>query len=157
MYVILVNPPQKHNNGVKIMPRTKDATRTASKWGRVTSQSGESYAEGVQNPRTSWKEATAASGARWGEGVQAAITNKRFDKGVAKSSNEAWSSGAIQKGVPRFGAGVAVAQEKYSAAIAPYLATISATDIGPKYAKGDPRNIERVRKLALALHAKKLA
>jgi len=139
------------------MPRTKDAARTSAKWGRVTAQSGESYEEGVRNPRTPWKTATAAAEARWNEGVTQAISNKRFAKGVTKSSDETWQTGAIQKGVPRFGAGVAVAQEKYSAAIAPYLAVISATDIGPKYAKGDPRNIERVRKLALALHAKKLA
>ena len=139
------------------MPKVKASAATSEKWLRRTSSAGEEYAQGVANPRTPWKEATAAATGRWAEGVQAAVTQKRFDKGVAKATNESWSSGAINKGVSRFGPGVANSTEKYNAAVSPYLSTIAATDIGPRYPKGDPRNIERVRKLALALHAKKIA
>jgi len=138
------------------MPKTKDTAATVAKWKRVTPQRTEEYLEGVQNPRTDWATATAASETNWKTAIAAASTAGRFGKGVAKAGSAKWKEKTIAKGRDRWGAGVAIGDTAYAEGVGPYLAVINATDVGPRFAAGDPRNIDRVRKIADALHKKKL-
>lgn len=136
------------------MPKVK--SNFAQKWARVTPQRTEDYQQGVQNPKVPWAEATLAAEKNQADGIQEAIRDKRFAKGVAKAGNSAWQQGALQKGVNRFGEGVQVSQEKYNSGFAPYAQVIEATNLPPRYPKGDPRNVERVKAIALALRNKKV-
>ncbi len=135
----------------------KDASSVAQKWIRVTPQRSQDFEEGVQNPRKPWKASTLSAAQRHTDGVQKAIQEKRFEKGVSKTSEEDWKQNTISKGRTRWGEGVAIAQDKYARNFAPYLSVMTSIDPGPKFPKGDPRNIDRVKKIAMALHKKKVS
>lgn len=137
------------------MPKVK--TGYGSKWARVTPQRTEDYKQGIQNPKRPWAAATVAAADNQAKGVQAAIQDKRFEKGVARAGDAAWSEGALMKGVNRFGEGVQVAEAKYASNFAPYAQVIESTTLPPRYPKGDPRNLERVKVIALALRNKKVS
>lgn len=136
------------------MPKVK--SNYASKWARVTPQRTEDYEQGINNPRVPWAEATIKAAANQAAGVQEAIRDKRFEKGVAKAGDAEWQKGALTKGVSRFGEGVQLAEQKYAANFAPYAAVIEGITLPPRYPKGDPRNIERVKVIAAALRNKKV-
>ena len=101
-------------------------------------------------------EATTKAAGNQAAGIQEAIREKRFEKGVAKAGDQTWQQGALTKGVARFGEGVQLAQQKYAANFAPYAQVIESTSLPPRYPKGDPRNIERVKVIATALRNKKV-
>lgn len=127
------------------------------KWSEVTAQRSADYVAGVQNPRVPWAAATTAAAANQAAGVQAAITAKRYEKGVAKAGDQKWQSKASTKGASRFPQGVQEGQNDYDTGFAPYAQVIQSTTLPPRFPKGDPRNIARVAAIAAALRAKKMA
>lgn len=127
----------------------------ANKFATVTPQRTEDYRIGVQNPRKDWATSTAASEAAYEAGVQMAITKKRFGKGVKAAGTETWQKGAVEKGTMRWGPGVAMAKEKYAAKFAPYRDAIERVTLPPRYARRDPRNLDRVKAVVNALIAVK--
>ncbi len=129
----------------------------AQKWVDRAGVAGPAYEAGVKNPRRNWSKATADASENFKTAIQKAIAEDRFKKGVIKAGDEAWLKGAIEKGVSRYPVGVAVAKDKYQNAIAPFLSTIEAVSLPPKFPKGDPRNYERVKAIGEALHAKKVS
>lgn len=137
------------------MPKVRG--NASMKWQTNASNGAQYYEEGINNPRRSWQSATAAAAANQAAGVQKAISEKRFEKGVQKAGDQTWRDGAINKGVARFGPGVQASAGKYEANISPFLNVIESTTLPPRYPKGDPRNIERVKTMAEALRKKKLS
>ncbi len=128
----------------------------AEKWARVTPQRTEDYAIGIRNPKRDWEEATTEAAPIWAEGITKAIQNKSFDKGVKKAGSAKWLRKSEEVGAARFGPGVQAAVDDYRTGFEPFKAVIEATKLPPRFAKGDPRNIERVRVIAEALRKKKL-
>jgi hypothetical protein len=135
------------------MPKVR--TGTAAKWGQNAAAAGPYYEQGVRNPRQSWSQATQAAAANQAAGVQKAITEGRFQKGVQKAGDAKWTDGVINKGVVRFSQGVQAGQGSYETGVTPYLQTIESTTLPPRYPKGDPRNLERVKAITTALSKKK--
>jgi len=135
------------------MANVKSTSATAEKWARVTPQRSEDYKLGVQNPRTP----CAAAGAkeRYKTGVTDAIARGGYEKGVMAAGDQKWQSKAVAKGPSRFAEGVAISAPEYQQAVQPYLDTIAATTLPARFAKGDPRNLERVRVLSQALRKRK--
>jgi hypothetical protein len=129
----------------------------ASKWATVTPQRSADYEAGVQNPRKDWARESAAASDAWKAGVQAAVAANSFQKGVTKAGTPVWQEGSVQKGTQRWGPGVALAQDKYQTAFAPYHAAISRVNLPPRFARRDPRNLERVKAVVDALVAAKKA
>lgn len=123
----------------------------ATKWASVTPQRAADYETGVQNPRKDWARQTGAAADAWAAGVQAAVQNKSFSKGVSKAGNAKWQRGAVEKGVGRWGPGVQLAQEAYMAGFAPYREAIARVQLPPRFAKRDPRNLDRVKAVVDAL------
>ncbi len=123
----------------------------SKKWATVTPQRTEDYRHGVENPRKDWLTATAASEAAYEAGVSQAIAQKRFGKGVKQAGTATWQANAIQKGTARWGPGVAMAEPKYAAGFAPYRDAIERVTLPPRYARRDPRNLERVKAVVNAL------
>jgi hypothetical protein len=139
------------------MPAIKSAAEIAAKYASITPGRSQYYADGVANPKADWKTNTAAAEGAWGQGVSAAVSNKSFSKGVNKAGTAKWQRKAIDVGSARWGPGVSAAQADYEAGFSPYADVIRNTTLPPRGPKGDPRNIERVTKLAMALHAKKVS
>lgn len=125
--------------------------RIAAKWATVTPQRSADYEQGVKEPVRDWKAATVASNDAWKAGIQAAMSANSFVKGVDRAGTATWQEGAVSKGVSRWGPGVALAQDKYGSGFSPYRDAISRVTLPPRYARRDPRNLERVRVVVEAL------
>jgi len=133
------------------MANIKPIDRIAEKWARVTPQRTQDYTDGIENPRTDWAGATAAAADTYKDAVTKAANSGQFAKGVRNAGTQKWQQRARQKGPQRFAEGVQIAQPDYQAGFAPYADVIKATTLPPRYAKGDPRNIDRVRVISSAL------
>lgn len=147
--------PTDGQEGAKTMAFIRSIETVAKKFATVTPTRVADYAEGVANPRRDWAQATAAAEGAYEAGVQQSIVKKRFGKGVKKAGSATWQRGAEEKGAARWGPGVQLAQDKYAAGFAPYHDTIAATKLPPRYARRDPRNLERVKAISMALAARK--
>ena len=137
------------------MAAVKSGSSVAEKWARVTPARSEDYKLGIQQPRTPWAAASKASEERYKAGVTEAAGRGAYGKGVTSAGDQKWSGKSLSKGVNRFAEGVALSAPDYQAGVQPYLDTIAATTLPPRFAKGDPRNIERVKVLAAALRKRK--
>lgn len=138
------------------MPDIKPTADIAAKWARVTPQRAEDYRQGVMNPRRSWSQATAAASDRYKAGIQEAIQQDRFAKGVKAAGDERWQKRATEIGPARFSEGVATSASRYEEGFKPYAEVIAQTTLPPRFAKGDPRNLERVKVMSQALRKKKI-
>lgn len=127
----------------------------AKKFAQVTPTRTEDYRFGVENPRKDWAVATAASEGAYEAGVTQAIAKKRFGKGVKAAGTATWQDGAVTKGTTRWGPGVTLSMDKYAKNFAPYRDAIERVTLPPRYARRDPRNLERVKAVVNALIAAK--
>jgi len=139
------------------MAAIRSAADIARKWATVTPQRTADYEAGVQQPRKDWARQTAAASDAWKSGVQAAIASNAFSKGVTRVGTAAWQEGAVQKGVPRWGPGVQVAESKYERGFAPFRDAIERVALPPRFARRDPRNLDRVKAVVDALVKAKAA
>jgi hypothetical protein len=136
------------------MPKVRSGF--AKKWVENASRSTSSYESGVQNPRNDWADATEAAQENYETGIQDAIADKRFAKGVRKAGTSKWKNNTLEKGPERFAQGVRLSESEFSNGIQPFIETIENTTLPPRFPKGDPRNLDRVRVMAEALRQKKL-
>lgn len=137
------------------MAKIRSATEIAAKWARVAPTRIEDYQAGVQNPREDWQRATLTAKDNWKQAIQAAAQKGSYEKGVSAAGTAKWQRKAIEVGARRWPEGVSAAQPDYEAGFAPYQQTIAATQLPPRYPRGDPRNLERVKAIAMALRKKK--
>lgn len=126
------------------MAAIKSIEQIASKWAHVTPMRSGDYADGINNPRRPWAASTAAAEGAWGAGVTAAVSRKSFSRGVKAAGDEKWHRKASTLGVQRWGPGVAEAEGDYAAGFAPYRSAIAACVLPMRYARRDPRNMQRV-------------
>ncbi|KKM24227.1 hypothetical protein LCGC14_1607170 [marine sediment metagenome] len=138
------------------MAEIKSMSSIREKWARVTPGRTEDYRLGVQNPKRDWEEETLAAKDNYKLGVDAAHQKDLFSKGVRKAGTGKWKERALKKGPGRFAEGVMIAAPDYEKGFAPYREAIAAVDLGPKFPKRDPRNLDRVRRIVDALVEKKL-
>lgn len=137
------------------MAEIKDVSRIASKWARVAPQRQQDYTDGVNAPRRDWAASASAAEATHAAAMVRAATTHAFARGVRAAGTQKWQSRAAAKGPGRFAEGVAIAEPDYRAAFTPFAETISRTTLPPRFPKGDPRNLDRVKAIASALHARK--
>lgn len=138
------------------MAEVKSGARIQEKYTRVTPQRSEDYKLGITSPRRSWQRSAAGAAQSYKDGVTAAAAQGRFEKGINAAGDEKWSRKALEKGPGRFSEGTMLAGPDYLKGVQPYLDTIAATAIPPRFPKGDPRNINRVSTLNNALRKKKV-
>lgn len=138
------------------MAEIKSLSDIRGKWSRVTSMRGEDYKLGVESPRRDWADETEAAAGNWKTGIDKAAAGKLFEKGVRKAGTSKWRDNAIKKGPGRFMEGVLLAEGDYAEGFAPYHAAIERVDLGPRYPRRDPRNLNRVKAVVDALITEKL-
>jgi len=137
------------------MAEIRDLSAIKEKWTRVTPGRTEDYKIGIKNPRRDWGQETAAASDTYKAGVDAAHAKGMFAKGVKAAGTQKWQSKALAKGPTRFAEGVYLAGDDYETGFAPYREAIARVDLGPRYPKRDPRNLDRVKKIVTALIAEK--
>ena len=133
------------------MAEIKPMSRISEKWTRVTPMRSEDYKLGVQSPRRDWDKSAIAAAESHKAAMAAAGAANSFSKGVAKAGNAKWQQRALQKGPGRFAEGVMVGGPDYEKGFAPFRDIIEKTPMPPRFPKRDPRNIQRVSVLNLAL------
>ena len=138
------------------MAEIKSLSAIREKWQRVTPGRTEDYTLGIKNPKRDWEEETLAAEGNWKAGVDKAAANKLFPKGVKKAGTGKWQDKALKLGPGRFSEGVYLAGPDYEKGFAPFREAISRVDLGPKFPRRDPRNIERVRRVVEALIQEKV-
>lgn len=138
------------------MAEIKPLSAIGAKWTRVTPGRTEDYKLGIQNPKRDWADETQAAAGNWKAGIDAAQAKGLFEKGVAKAGTKKWQDKALKKGPGRFAEGVYIAGPDYEKGFAPYHEAIARVDLGPRYPRRDPRNIERVKRVVDALVEEKL-
>jgi len=127
------------------------------KWARRAASATEDYKSGVSSPRVDWQTATGAAEQRWKDGITKAAERGAFRKGVNSSGTDYWQSRAMELGPSRYAQGVASGETNYAEGVAPYTEVIRRTVLPPRYPKGDPRNIDRAKAMAEALHKAKIS
>jgi len=135
------------------MANIRSIERIAKKWATVTPGRAEDYRLGIESPRRDWEAATAGSEPAYQAGVTQAIAEKRFGKGVHAAGTEKWQRGALEKGTQRWGPGVAMAESQYAAGFGPIRDAIERVTLPPRYARRDPRNLNRVKAIVDAVIA----
>ena len=138
------------------MAEIKSLAAIKEKWTRVTPGRTEDYKIGIKNPKRDWETETVAAETNYKMGVDAAHAKGMFGKGVKKAGSKKWQDRSIEKGPGRFAEGVYIAGDDYQKGYAPYHAAIERVDLGPKFPKRDPRNLDRVRKVVTALIEEKV-
>jgi len=138
------------------MAEIKSMSAITEKWTRVTPQRTEDYKKGIESPKRDWAEETLAAKDNWKAGIDAAASKGLFEKGVTAAGSKKWKDKALAKGPGRFAEGVYLAGPDYEKGFAPYREAISRVDLGPKFPRRDPRNLDRVKKVVAALVAEKL-
>ena len=135
----------------------KSTTDIARKFAEVTPGRATEYAAGVAAPKKDWEAETKAAEANYKTAVTKAAAEGRFGRGVAKAGTAHWQERTMKYGPGRFAEGVRDAGPAYAEGFGPYRDTIAGLTLPPRGPTGDPRNIDRVRMIAEALHKKKLA
>jgi len=138
------------------MAEIKSMSAIAEKWSRVTPQRTEDYKKGIESPRRDWESETVAAKDNWKAGVDAAAAKDMFSKGVIAAGTKKWKDKALAKGPGRFAEGVYIAGPDYEKGFAPYREAIARVDLGPKFPRRDPRNLDRVKRVVNALVAEKI-
>ena len=132
--------------------KVKSAAEIARKWARVTPERTQDYEEGVRNPLRDWETETLEAEPRYEAGIKEAIARKAFSKGVRKAGTDKQRSKSITKGIPRWPEGVRGAEEDMKTGMEPVVKVLEGLTLPPRFATGDPRNIERVKAVQQALH-----
>lgn len=138
------------------MAEIKSVAQIRDKWTRVTPGRTEDYKLGVASPRRDWATEAGAARENWKAGIDAAAAKNMYGKGVEKAGTKKWQEKALKKGPGRFSEGVYIAGPDYEKGFAPFREAISRVDLGPRFPRRDPRNIDRVRKVVDALVAAKV-
>jgi len=129
--------------------------KIVEKWRSRASAASGDYAAGVETPKYDWQKQTLAASDAWKSGITEAAAKNMFAKGVAATSTDFWKTRTITLGTARYADGVSKSVDVYKANFAPYYDTLSKIELPPRGARGDPKNIERVRAIVNALRAKK--
>jgi len=131
----------------------KSAGEAAEKHARVCGQRSQDFESGVRNPRKDWATQTAGAEGAYEAGVQEAIASNRFSRGVSEVGTPGWQEPTLAKGVQRWGPGCQAGRAKYQRGIEKVLNTLQGITLPPRFARGDPRNLDRVRVISERLHA----
>lgn len=138
------------------MAEIKSLSAIRDKWTRVTPGRTEDYKLGVTHPKRDWEEETVNAKDNWKAGIDAAHGKGLYEKGVQAAGTKKWQEKTLKKGPGRFAEGVYIAGPDYERGFAPYREAIAQTDLGPRFPKRDPRNLERVKRIVEALVSTKL-
>ena len=138
------------------MAEIKSLSAIRDKWTRVTPGRIEDYKIGVKNPKRDWEQETIGAKGNWKAGVDAAAAKDLFAKGVSEAGTKKWQDKALTKGPGRFAEGVYMAGPDYERGFAPFREAIARVDLGPRFPRRDPRNLERVRRVVEALIQEKV-
>lgn len=126
------------------MIKIKPIDQIVNRWVEGVRGASAAYQFGVQNPERDWADATSAASSQWFQGVQAAHATGKFEGKVRAAGTARWKNRTLTKGVQMWPVAVAAAEGDYRVGYTPFREGIANMTLPPRYAKRDPRNLERV-------------
>lgn len=134
------------------MPKVR---RNAQKWARNSQTAGQSYIEGVEDPKREWEPAAIEGEELFGSVMQSVITNRSREKGIQRVGQKKYDTGVREKGLTRFrqAVGLPSSLSNYNAGFEPFAKAIETVELPPKQPKG--QNLSRVQAIQDALIAEK--
>lgn len=139
------------------MIKTISAADAAKKFAEVTPGRQAYYEAGALAAGADWEKNTGDAAANYKAAVSAGNIDAMFKGGVKKAGAAKYVRKVGAVGAARFSSGIAAGAQDYQTGIEPMLATISAITLPARAPRGSESNIERVRVVAKALHAKRLS
>src|SRR5712692_10274175 len=112
--------------------RIKPASASQQKYVSNTGNAGQSYQDGINNPRRDWLAATTAAEGTWATAVQAAVTSGSFAKGITNDAQAKQKQNAITLGVGRYPAGTKNAAPSWAKFTQPVLDAMAAVPDMPR-------------------------
>ena len=135
--------------------RIKPASASQQKYVNNTGNAGQSYQDGINNPRRDWLAATQAAGNTWAASVQAAVANNSFEKGVNQDSSAKQKANALALGVGRYPQGTKNAAGAWAKFTQPVLDAMAAVPDLPRGPKMSQQNFDKQHAYAAAAHSAK--
>jgi len=129
--------------------------KIVEKWRARASAATSDYTAGIEAPRQDWQKQALAASDTWKAGVTEAAAKNLFAKGVMAKPSDFWKMRALTLGGARYADGVSKSVDVYKSDWAPYYDVLSKLELPPRGARGDPKNVERVRAIMTALRSKK--
>lgn len=130
--------------------RIKPASASQQKYINNTGNAGQSYQDGINNPRRDWLAATTAAEGTWGAAVQAAVTSGSFGKGLTQDASAKQKANAINLGVSRYPVGTKNAAGNWVKFTQPVLDAMAAVPDLPRGPKLSQQNFDKQRAYATA-------
>lgn len=130
--------------------RIKPASSSQAKYVANTGNAGQSYQDGINNPRRDWLTATQAADATWQSAVQAAVANDTFGKSLSQDAAAKQKTNAISLGVSRYPAGTKNAAGAWAKFTQPVLDALAAVPDMPRGPKMSQQNFDKQRAYAAA-------
>jgi len=125
------------------------------KWRNRATAAAPDYQFGVSNPLNDWQANALAAKDAWRAGVTDAAGRDAYGKGVAKTPTAFWQKRTLDLGVSRYPDGVSKSVDVYESNFKPYYDALSKIELPPRGARGDPKNLERVRVIVQTLRSVK--
>jgi hypothetical protein len=135
--------------------RIKSASSSQQKYVNNTGNAGQSYTDGINNPRRDWLAATTAAEGTWAQAVQNAVTSGSFGKGLNQDSAAKQKANAIALGVGRYPAGTKNAAGNWAKFTQPVLDAMAAVPDMPRGPKMSQQNFDKQHAYATAAHGAK--
>jgi len=130
--------------------RIKPASASLQKYINNTGNAGQSYQEGINNPRRDWMAATTAAEGTWASSVQAAVTAGSFAKGINQDSATKQKANAIALGVGRYPQGTKQAAPNWAKFTQPVLDAMASVPDLPRGPKMSQQNFDKQHAFASA-------
>lgn len=137
--------------------RVKDLAGSAARWTSRASAAAGDYSTEAQAAGDRWQSNTSAAAATYQQAVSAAGIVDRFRRGVARAGASKFVRKIADVGQSRYSTGVQAGTEDWRAGFEPFANTIAGLTLPQRRPRGDPGNLDRVRVIATALNARRLA
>lgn len=137
--------------------RVKDLAGSAQRWTTRAAAAAADYGTEAAAAGERWQSNTASAAATYFQAVSSAGIQDRFRRGVQRAGAAKYTRKITDVGQSRYSTGVQAATDDWRSGFEPFANTISALTLPPRRPRGDPGNIERVRVIAQALNARRLA
>jgi len=130
--------------------KIKPASASQTKYVNNTGNAGQSYQDGINNPRRDWLAATQAAEGTWATSVQAAVTAGSYAKGITSDAQQKQKANAITLGVGRYPAGTKNAAASWAKFTQPVLDAMAAVPDLPRGPKMSQQNFDKQHAFAAA-------
>ncbi len=133
----------------------KSASSAAMKFVERAGAASGDYVKGAQETSKDQASRAIAAKAIYQQSLTASFARGSYEKGLSKSGKGGWLKGVQEKGMNRFGEGVAASASKYATESGKYDSARSAADNLPRGLKGSATNLAKVAAVVNALRTAK--